>query len=700
MSGTLSPSARRRDIQGLRALAVVAVIAHHFLGRPSGGFVGVDIFFVISGFLITGILVRDFDRKLLTPTRFYRSRIRRLAPAALLTISVTVVASWLIFPLSRATSIAVDGIWAMLFVGNWRFATAGVDYFEASGPASPLQHFWTLGVEEQFYLVWPLVVVGLLLANVRFARSPGKRGFATAGLGLIVLISFAWSVYESATNPTVAYFSTLTRAWELGAGGLLALWFTALQSWRESTRLLVALAGIGSIVVALVVFDERTPFPSFWALLPVLGTVLIIAANSPRGTFVLTNRVTNYIGDISYSLYLWHLPVFVLLSAGIVAPNVVLVVAATALTLVLAIATYHLVEQPVLRSSWLLDSRGVKRARPPRGARVATWRTVALAVPAALVTSAGIVVLAASVGPAEAPRSDDGRIPVGESVSTFSSESTAALSREIQSSIGATEWPSLVPAVDDLGKGVNEEMQRDSGCLNPSDLSRTELCSYGEGSELALVVGDSFALSWMPAVRGALEGKGFTVRAIAFSTCPLNFVPMALELGASATERCNSTRQDLVDAIVAQQPDLVLIIDSEYTYTQSSVATDSDRMSEWVSGRIEAIEQLAAPDRTVVVLSPNPAGKQLEDCATRLSSPIDCESVIDGAWYDKNRADAAAAAASGAHYINTIDWFCSEGVCPSFVGGSPVRWDSGHLTAQFSERLSAPLSDVLDGLSY
>ncbi|MGO2667723.1 MAG: acyltransferase family protein, partial [Microbacterium gubbeenense] len=300
MSGS---TRQRRDIQGLRAVAVLAVIAAHVFQVPAGGFVGVDVFFVISGFLITGLLLRESGRTgTISFRRFYERRAKRILPAAVVVLVATTIASVALLGKKGGIGVGIDALYSAFFLGNWRFAAEGVDYFAQGTPPSPLQHFWSLGVEEQFYLVWPWV----MLAIIVFAASRGWSALRARRLTrtLIVLLtaaSFGWALYETQANHAFAYFSTFSRAWELGIGAVLAflpalplgLW------WRRA----IAWVGIAGIAASLVVVTESSPlWPAPLGLLPVISTALVIAAGTDP--WILSNRVATYIGDISYSLYL------------------------------------------------------------------------------------------------------------------------------------------------------------------------------------------------------------------------------------------------------------------------------------------------------------------------------------------------------------------------------------------------------------
>jgi peptidoglycan/LPS O-acetylase OafA/YrhL len=354
-------TSRRRDIQGLRALAVIAVILDHVIGWPLGGFAGVDVFFVISGFLITGLLLRDAERSVAgrpSMRRFYGMRMRRIAPAAITVLVVTTAGAWFLFNQPRFWSTAWDAVSAFFFVSNWRFAAEGTDYFHAGDALSPLQHFWSLSVEEQFYLVWPLLMVVLLWAVSRARPSSPRARRLVLGAALVVLggASFAVALWQSAENPTIAYFSTLTRVWELALGGLLAVAAPLFVRMPTAARVLLGWAGLTGIVVSLLLVDSSFAFPGPWAAPAVVSTGAVIVAGigaRQPWLFPLENPVAGFLGDISYSLYLWHFPVlvFALLLVPEQSPAVTGVVLGT--TLAVSLVSYFLIEQPLHRSPWL-----------------------------------------------------------------------------------------------------------------------------------------------------------------------------------------------------------------------------------------------------------------------------------------------------------------------------------------------------------
>jgi peptidoglycan/LPS O-acetylase OafA/YrhL len=363
----------RPDIEGLRAIAVTVVVLFHAgILYINGGFVGVDVFFVISGFLITRLLVAEHEaRNTLSISGFYARRVRRIIPAATLVLVVVVLASYHWLGFLVGDGVATDARWSAVFLANIHFAGAGTQYFNAFKPYSPLQHMWSLGVEEQFYLVWPVVI--LLTAAV------GRRYALRTRLGAVLLTitaaSFVWSVTETHTNPIWAYFSPFTRGWELAVGGLVAVWSPALA--RALSKLAPVLSNVGLVAVIASAFalNSSTPYPGAAAAWPVLATACVIAGGSMQaGAFserLLALPPVQWVGKRSYSIYLWHWPLLIIPAeyAGtslILWKNIVWV----GIAVIAAAVTYRLVENPIRQSRYLADrpalSLGMGLASSPR----------------------------------------------------------------------------------------------------------------------------------------------------------------------------------------------------------------------------------------------------------------------------------------------------------------------------------------------
>ena len=361
--GTPVSARFRPDIEGMRAIAVGLVLLYHGFHAPfTGGFVGVDVFFVISGFLITNLLLQEKARNgRISISRFYARRVRRILPAATLVVLAALFASYRLLGFIAGNEIADDAKWTAVFTANIHFGLLGTDYLGSKLPPSPLQHMWSLGVEEQFYLVWPGLFLGLVLL-VRGERS--RQALAVTLLGIIG-VSLAWSVIQTQSNATWAYFSPLTRAWELALGALVAVLATVVARVRPPWLIeLLSMCGIAGIVVSALVLNSSTHYPGSAVALPVTSTALLIAAGcaNPR-TLVgraLAVRPMQWIGARSYSLYLWHWP-FLIIAAEYLGhdlsaiQNAGLLLLATTATAI----TYRLIENPVRHARVLATRIGL-----------------------------------------------------------------------------------------------------------------------------------------------------------------------------------------------------------------------------------------------------------------------------------------------------------------------------------------------------
>jgi peptidoglycan/LPS O-acetylase OafA/YrhL len=347
----------RPDIEGLRAVAVALVaLCHAHVQGLEGGYVGVDVFYVISGFLITSLLLRGVERmpRGAFLRNFYARRVRRLLPAASLTLVLTVFASYHYLGFLRGDEVARDGIWCSAFAANFHFALVGTNYLASQAPPSPLQHFWSLGVEEQFYLVWPSV----LLLVVAVGRRVPLRIRLGVVLAAIFTASLIWSVLQTTTNPAWAYFSPLTRAWELAAGAIVAVALPLVSRVPAAIGTYAGWLGLLGILTSALLIKTSTPFPGIAALGPVLATSLAIVggttASSRGAEALLGTGPFQWLGKLSYSFYLWHWPVLIIASEYrgtelSVRRNLVLLLIALGFSVI----TFVLLEHPIRRWRFL-----------------------------------------------------------------------------------------------------------------------------------------------------------------------------------------------------------------------------------------------------------------------------------------------------------------------------------------------------------
>ena len=329
---------RNPQIQALRALAAILVLIYHAKWLD-GGYIGVDIFYVISGFLITGILVRELDTKnTISLVAFYVRRTKRLLPASFLVVLVTGIAGFIFLPASMRESFGKDLIAASTYISNFLFALWENDYQNLNSTPSPFIHYWSLAVEEQFYLFWPFFI--LLLFRI------GKRRAVFYGVISTLVFSFLFSLYLTERAPIWAFYILPTRAWELAAGALL-IFLPELKRVRPLLALIaVVILGMGTVI-----FDEATPFPGTAALVPVIATVLLLMSRNqwpPFMDLIAESRTTQWLGAISYPLYLWHWPVLVIPAIYLGEElNSLQITILLAVTVLLAGLTHRYVETPM-----------------------------------------------------------------------------------------------------------------------------------------------------------------------------------------------------------------------------------------------------------------------------------------------------------------------------------------------------------------
>ncbi|WP_275041804.1 acyltransferase family protein [Nocardiopsis baichengensis] len=655
------------EVQGLRALAVGLVVAYHIdKDLLPGGYVGVDVFFVISGFLITTLLLREAREKgRVSLSGFYVRRVRRILPAATAVLAVTGAAAVLLLPSAQLIDTAKQILASAAYVQNLLLAQQSVDYLAAGSAESPVQHFWSLAVEEQFYLLWPLLFVGWTALPARLRRA---RTLLLAG-GSVVALSFACSVWITLNDPSPAYFLPQTRIWELAVGGVLAI-VLAHRRLPESVRAGLGWAGLLAIVASAAAYDDAVAFPGWAAALPVLGTAAVIAAGHTRGPLstyrLLSAAPARFVGDISYALYLWHWPliVFALAATGSGSLGPVAGAAVAAGSVLLAWATKIAVEDPV-RTGGLL-----------RTGRSALVFAVAAVLAAATVS-------AVQYGHVQAKRNVDfdPSVHVGpQAIGDSTPEGDTA----------ADIFPSPVDALDDLPSVYDDDCQS-----MPGDRS-ADPCAYGpEDADVRVaVVGDSHAAHWVPAVREVADEHGWRVSTFTKSSCP--FTSETVTRDDRPYKECTDWNEDVVGRLTGEDaPDLVF---TSSRSTADSVRADGEegkrRIAEGMAEQWDAVEEAGA---AVVAIADTPAQRaRVPECVElNADDPAVCAKERDDALAeDDPQLMAAGMDGNGAKVVDLNDRLCTDDSCPAVVGNVLVYRDSHHLTATYSQMLAADLEEA------
>jgi len=673
----------RPEIQALRALAVLAVLVYHLVpARFPGGYVGVDIFFVISGFLITGHLLRELERHdRIAVAAFWARRAKRLLPAALLVLAVVTAGVVALVPRVLWNQYLGETLAATLYVENWRLAADAVDYLAAGNHPSPVQHFWSLSVEEQFYFVLPLLIMLGAFAARRFGLPRRKVLFAL--LAVIALVSLVVSVRLTATNPGVAYFSTATRGWEFAAGGLLAF---APAKGPLAVRAAAAGLGTAAIALTLVLFSGRTPFPGSAALLPVLGTAAVIWAGTlpwrmtPSGAGTWAPVAT--LGRVSYSVYLWHWPLIVLLPMATgVKLRLVDMAAVVIASLLLALATTMWVEDPVRFSPRLLGS-----GRRPR--TVALWSLAGMAVIAA-VTSGALLISRAALAEARLELAQVRSAPV----TCFGAATLGAVASDcadVPVPDHLVPHPVLAPE-DGAGPG---------GCWAGNDERELQMCTLGptEGyTKRVLALGDSHSNMLVPAHQYAAEELGWRIDVAGHANCYWTRATTHNAVRAFE-EACADWRAAVEAHLDASEPyDAIVVIatrTAELVDTPGDVAADE---AATIQGLHDAwVDQLARGSAVVVVSDVPQPRRDVVECVVRFeATATDRCTTPRSAALELPDILVRAAAADGLDVVDMTDLFCDEQRCHAVVGHVVVWRDRGHVTGTFARTLGPALAERL-----
>ncbi|QAY69365.1 acyltransferase family protein [Xylanimonas protaetiae] len=695
-------TAVRTDIQGLRAVAVVLVVVFHLWpGRLTGGYVGVDVFFVLSGFLITSHLLRKPVLGVSDLLEFWARRVRRLIPAASVVLLATTAAAAVWLPAGVRASLGWDVASAAAYVSNWRFATSETDYLAAGQLPSAVQHFWSLSIEEQFYALWPALLGVATVLAVAWAKRGRRLGSASPSaaeqrraaspvvLGVVaatVAVSLAWSVWSTHVDPAPAYFVSTTRVWELALGGLLAA-VPAAATVRlrvsPAARAVTAWLGLAMVAAAAVTFDDATAFPGAAALLPTLGTLLVVAADADDARLgpgrVLATRPVQWLGDHSYAIYLWHWPLVVVVPFALRRPltgaDVVGVVVAT---LVLAALSRHFVEE---RLRW---------HRRLVGSRRATFT---------LLAACALVGAGAGVGLTLGAHADQ-----------------RAAFAEAQAAIAAADpcvgaGVALTPGCADPGMLMTPDLAADDkpavyadGCWNNTPFTSRNTCRYGAGTgaggrvdagtepgaaaaRIALV-GNSHAGHWLPALQDALVTHDWQLTTYLQSVCYTVDAPLAFP-GAQESAGCQAVNRWAVSSVVDGGYDLVVMSDRTDQPLAGVARQDQDRAAQ--DAYRATLDRFTSAGLPVLVLRDTPAmSGNVPDClALHGSDAQACAAPRDTAVEPDPLAAAALADASGlVSVLDVNDLLCDAQRCHAVVGGLVTHFDHGHLTASFARTLA------------
>lgn len=551
---------RITQIQGLRALAAILVTVFHARLLP-GGFIGVDIFYVISGYLITGLILREIEKTGTLDLRsFYQRRIKRLLPTSVFVLFVTAIFAWILFPPITRDAIGRDLFAAATYISNYLFAWWQNDYQNLNATPSPFIHYWSLAVEEQFYLIWPIFIL--------FLARYGKK-VILGGIAITTLGSLLFSIYLTQVAPIWAFYSLPTRAWELGFGALLLF----IPETKKKMRILPWLGFFG-ITFASLNFNENTAFPGKNALIPVIATVVLIASIKywpPLFNDLSNSRVSQWLGAISYPLYLWHWPALVLPSSALGRPlRFYERFLCILLTIILAHFTSKYVEEPLRHKN--LSPRTIYNG--------------------AIVTTAS-------------------SLAVGTLIA-FSTSSIITTKGDISYQF-------------DLVKVMEKPAVYGDDCHVNYGETKSGFCTYGDknSSETIVLYGDSHAAQWFPTLEKLAKQRGFKLISLTKSACPAVDANRP-DQGAFKQVHCTKWRQNSIERIAKIKP--MAVITSSFQYFTPANERVS-RATWWRDGQRKLLSDLTGSTDHLIYISDTPRPlRDIPNCLASRNSRV-CDST-------------------------------------------------------------------------
>lgn len=674
----------RLDIQGLRALAVALVVIFHLTPKTvPGGYIGVDVFFVISGYLITAHLLREVTRTgRVRLAEFWARRVRRLLPAAFLVLAVSTAAVYFILPDTLREQNFLEIAFATVYALNWRLAADSVDYLAADNAPSIAQHYWSLSVEEQFYIVWPLLIIAAIWIAARSRRISREQAI-TGALVFVFIASLAFSIYETARSQPSAYFITTTRAWEFAVGGLAALIpATAASKLTKPLHAALSWLGLAAIVGAALLFTGDSAFPGWIALIPVIGTALLLWIGDSDHTwspqFLAKAGPIQLVGDTSYAVYLWHWPLIIVATSMLGrAPGWIWGSIIVAATIGLAVATKYLVEDPVRRAPGFLKLR------------LPTFGLMAAGMAA---------ILALTIIP----------VNVGAAQTADRQAAIAAGSADAESCFGAfavlndcADPYAYADTVDPTATQADEFWPyRDhldpDPCISANVANRMEVACDTDrgGSQTVMLLGDSHMYAMYAGFDAAAQEASWNLSMRARSGCA-GFGVVSQNSAADRAERCAVWSGEVQRELLANDAiDTVVFTSYERNYAGSEAqATAMLKALSDAGKRVIVMRDVpgAGTERQTGPECVEAAGNVNDACAVTVDAGLiaDADSTTLGldTWLATAVADANAAGTE-IEVIDPRDVLCTGDVCHVVIGGTIVYQDSNHVAATFARTLA------------
>lgn len=655
-------STKKTEIQGLRGIAVLIVVFFHLWPTIfTGGYIGVDVFFVISGYLITNILLREINATgTINLTAFYGRRVRRLMPAAGLVILFCAFSA-MILPVVQWPLIAKDLLASTFYVQNWWLIEQSVDYLAQGHMPSVLQHYWSLSVEEQYYILWPVLLLTMLRFNNNFSTSSRAQGWLILIAGIL---SLWYSVELTYQQQEHAYFSTFTRLWELALGGLLAAWNLPDKFHTSPFRILAGWLGLIMVVIAAMIYTKNTVFPGWTALLPTVGSVLVILAGDIKSKFsanyFLSWKPFQFLGDISYSLYLWHWPI-ILIYTAVTGHAVGTIIAAIILLISLVLAYYTKI---YVEDRFRLQHSVAQRFNSGGALKISTtYFTLALVASFAL-----------------------------QNYYEFKATTVLAQTQNLKilQQYAQQPYDANHPTIPDVinARSDNPELYQRK-CHVRRISSTPHACVFGEpnANRTLMLVGDSHAAQWLPTLQAlGYDSGNWRIITHTKSSCPYIGAQIVGPKGIHGYQSCSEWNKAVMKEILLLEPDIVVTSMSHYLLSKSAKEQGIYQIKDAV---LSAWQPILDKGIQIVGLKNTPVmGRDIPEC---LSSPFGSPEKCTTRRNTNPKKDAVEILANSLTAVGLIDVtnkICESNLCSPLKGQILIWRDSNHLTATFARYLA------------
>lgn len=665
----------RTDLQGLRALGVLLVVAYHLWpDRVPGGFIGVDVFFVISGYLMATHLINTHTDSIRSAVVFWSKRVKRLLPVALFVLAAIVITSRLVTPETQWLDNAYNVLASVFYVENWKLAASAVDYLAMGSAPVPTQHLWSLAVEEQFYIFLPFLLIFLYWIAKKTRRN--ILSVALPGFGLVFLASFIFGIWQTTNQPQIAYFATQTRIWELMLGGLVALFLMHRpKPFHTGLAVLLSWLGTAMIFAAAITFSGATAFPGYAALLPVLGAALVVLANtsdSRSADRAFRLKPMQWVGDRSYSIYLWHWPIIILAPYALqVQLTIVDKVAVIALSLVLAAFSKRFIEDPF---------RFNARFQTPRAAY---QMGLVLMLIVAILGWAQVAEVNVNKVASQA-QTQQNIVNKGD---CFGAGAIRVGLDRCQNAAFANLTPPVISAVNDIPDAYRDH------CIASPTFTNFKSCTYGSGPTKVALVGNSHATQWLSALQAVAKTQNLQIETFIISSCHATDAHLNFPV-KSESDNCYAFGQWVLRQIKSGGFSLVVTSESQ----GSSILPP---MAAAIAGYSTYLTKLTRGGTKVLVIkNPVPPGYSVggvPDClASHKTDFAACQWSLNDPNYRDPQYDAAIALGSPSiSTLNLDNMFCPDGTCLPVIGSVVVFRRGGHITDTYVKTLSPEIGAAI-----